>query len=53
MATFYKKKLHENPNLKFKVGFNHRFHPALWEAKHKVDEGVIGNGTGVRINAYI
>jgi len=25
-----------------KVGFNHRFHPAIWKAKQMVDEGALG-----------
>jgi predicted dehydrogenase len=25
-----------------KVGFNHRFHPAIWKAKQMVDEGAVG-----------
>jgi predicted dehydrogenase len=29
-------------NLKIKVGFNHRFHPAIWQAKKLVDRGEIG-----------
>ncbi|MDR2068020.1 MAG: Gfo/Idh/MocA family oxidoreductase [Holosporaceae bacterium] len=45
-------------NLKIKVGFNHRFHPAIWQAKKLVNQGEIGQlmfvrgryGHGGRIN---
>jgi predicted dehydrogenase len=44
--------------LKVKVGFNHRFHPAIWQAKKLVDQGEIGKlmivrgryGHGGRLN---
>jgi len=29
--------------LKVKVGFNHRFHPAVWKAKELVDQGAVGD----------
>ena len=48
MVSFYQSKLKENPNLKFKVGFNHRFHPAIWEAKRYVDNGEIGEIFSIR-----
>lgn len=31
-----------------KTGFNHRFHPALWEARRLLDEGKIGNCLAIR-----
>ena len=31
-----------NKKLIFKVGFNHRFHPAIWKAKQLLDENKIG-----------
>jgi predicted dehydrogenase len=31
-----------------KVGFNHRFHPAIWKAKQLVDEGAIGQLISIR-----
>ena len=31
-----------------KVGFNHRFHPAIWKAKQMVDEGGLGSMMFVR-----
>ena len=44
----YLKKLKNSPNLKFKVGFNHRFHPAIWEAKKYIDNGKIGKIFSIR-----
>jgi len=31
-----------------KTGFNHRFHPAIWQAKHRVNEGEIGKIFNIR-----
>ncbi|MDR1561348.1 MAG: Gfo/Idh/MocA family oxidoreductase [Holosporaceae bacterium] len=35
-------------NVKIKVGFNHRFHPAVWRAKELVEQGAIGRLMFVR-----
>jgi predicted dehydrogenase len=35
-------------NLKVKVGFNHRFHPAIWQAKELINQGAIGQLMFVR-----
>lgn len=48
MVSFYKERLKFNPNLKFKVGFNHRFHPAIWEAKKVILSGKIGKIFSIR-----
>jgi predicted dehydrogenase len=34
--------------LKVKVGFNHRFHPAVWKAKEMVNQGAVGELMFVR-----
>jgi predicted dehydrogenase len=36
-------KLSEKHNVKVRVGFNHRYHPALQKAKQMVNSGVIGD----------
>jgi predicted dehydrogenase len=38
----------EKRGLKVKVGFNHRFHPAIWQAKKLVNQGEIGQLIFVR-----
>ncbi|MFQ5633137.1 MAG: Gfo/Idh/MocA family protein [bacterium] len=38
---------HENQVL-LKTGFNHRFHPAVWQAKRLLDDGVIGKCLTIR-----
>ena len=35
-------------NVVLKTGFNHRFHPAIWQAKHMADEGKIGKIFNIR-----
>ncbi|SBW10915.1 Oxidoreductase domain protein [uncultured delta proteobacterium] len=40
--------LAKEKNLKIKVGFNHRFHPAIWKAKELVDQGAVGEILFVR-----
>ena len=35
-------------SLVFKTGFNHRFHPAIWQAKKVVDSGKIGDVFSIR-----
>jgi predicted dehydrogenase len=32
-----------------KIGFNHRYHPAIWKAHHLVEEGAIGEPTFARV----
>ena len=38
----------EQNNLCFWVGYNHRYHPAIWKAKELFEKGTIGRGISIR-----
>jgi predicted dehydrogenase len=41
-------KMAQENHVLLKVGFNHRFHPAIWKAKQLLDEGQIGRCLTIR-----
>jgi len=47
MVSYSSEILSENAPI-LKTGFNHRFHPAIWQAKQKVDLGEIGRIFSIR-----